>query len=137
MNARLRNEKLREFEFKQRLMTEGKVHFCELEQGSFVVDDVDKIPIESLMNYVESSKQHEDLMTKTSNEAREPCVFKTDNLCMIAGLVDNGKSFEVVTRMKEDETKLSHKGKMETHTQLLNAITGGQLHKHVGAERAG
>jgi len=112
----LRNEKLKEFEFKQRLMTEEKVHFCESEQGSFVVDDVDKILFESLMNYVESSKQNEDLMTKTSNEDREPCIFKTDNLCMIAGLADNGKSFEVVTRMKEDETKLSHKGKMETHT---------------------
>jgi hypothetical protein len=53
------------------------------------------------MNYVESSKQHKNLMIEASNEARESCVFKIHNLCMIAGLVDNGKSFEAVIGIKK------------------------------------
>jgi hypothetical protein len=55
-------------------------------------------------------------------------------LCIIAGLVYNGQSFEVVIDMKEDEITLSHKGKMETHTHLCNSITGGQLQESIGAE---
>jgi len=37
--------------------------------------------------------------------------------------------------MKEDETTLSHKGKMDTHTKLCNEVIGGQLQESVGAER--
>jgi hypothetical protein len=121
LSAQLRNEKLREVEFKKRLKTEREVHFCEPEQGSILGEgdgeDVEERHVESLMDCVESSEQHEDLMmSEASNETIGSYVFQTDNLCMIAGLVDNGQSFEVVTEMKEDETTLSHKGKMETHT---------------------
>ena len=36
--------------------------------------------------------------------------------------------------MKEDDTTFYHKGKMDTHTELCNEITRGQLQEHVGAE---
>jgi hypothetical protein len=52
----------------------------------------------SLMNYLESSDQHKDVLVEKSKEAREPYVFKTDNLCMIAG---DGKSSIIVMKMKE------------------------------------
>ena len=71
-------------------------------------------------------------MTKTSIKAREPCIFKIDNLCMIAGLTNERQPFEVVTKMKEDQTILSHKGnQMEIHTQLNNAVFEEQLQQPV------
>jgi hypothetical protein len=70
-------EKLRGAEFKLRPLTEGKVHYCEPEQGDILgEDDVEMRPIESLtdclgrderlagslMNSFESSDQHVDVL---------------------------------------------------------------------------
>jgi hypothetical protein len=47
--------------------------------------NVDERSDKSLMDYVESSKQHEDVLKEESTEVREPYVFELDILCMIAG----------------------------------------------------
>ena len=73
LNDRLEEEKkLSRDEFKQELMVKGVVHLCEQEQRSFFRegygDDVDKGTVESLLDYVGSSNQYEDLMSEASNE---------------------------------------------------------------------
>jgi hypothetical protein len=55
------------------------------------------------MNYLESSYQHEDMLTEGSKEAREPNIFKTDILCVVAGFAGDGKSSEVVMKKKEEK----------------------------------
>jgi hypothetical protein len=85
----MKEEKLRAAEFRQRIMTEEEVHFCELEQGSFLGEDddgdVDERPVESLMNCQESSKQHVEMMSEASNETMGSYIFKTNDLCVFTG----------------------------------------------------
>ena len=40
-------------------------------------------------------------MTEASNETVRTCDFKTNNLCMVAGLEENRQSFKAVKNMKE------------------------------------
>jgi len=40
-------------------------------------------------------------MTKASNETTMTCDFKTNNLCMVAGLKENRQSFKTSKNMKE------------------------------------
>lgn len=47
------------------------------------------------------SKQPEDLMTEASNETERSCIFKINDLCMIAGLEEDRNSFKDVKNMKE------------------------------------
>jgi hypothetical protein len=54
------------------------------------------------MSSLESSYQHMDMLTEESNEAKRPNVFKTDNLCVFAGLASN-ESLEVVNIKKEEK----------------------------------
>jgi hypothetical protein len=89
LNASLKEEKLREVEFRQRTMMEEGVHFCEPEQGSFLGEDddgdVEGRPVESLMNCQESSEHHVGMMSEASNETMESYVFKTNDLCVFTG----------------------------------------------------
>jgi hypothetical protein len=70
-------------------MTKEEVHICEPEQGSFLGEDddgdVDGRPVESLMDYQESSYQHERMMSEASNETIGSYVFKTNYWCVFAG----------------------------------------------------
>ena len=82
LNVWVKNEdKLKEAEY------EVEVHYCEPEQESILreeEDDTDERSNESLMNYWESSNQHEEMMPKALEEAIESYVFKTNGLCVIA-----------------------------------------------------
>jgi Lon protease-like protein len=52
-------------------------------------EDIDERLTTSLMDCVESSDQHKHVLIEISNEAREPYVFKSDNLCMVASFADD------------------------------------------------
>jgi hypothetical protein len=69
--------------------TEYKMNVClyEPEQEVFFNEDVEERPIESLIC------QHEDMLMGKSDGAREPYIFKTDNLCVVAG---DGKSSKFI-----------------------------------------
>ena len=58
--------------------------------------------MENLLNHMKDLEQQEDLMAEASSETARYCVFKTDNLCMIVGIVGDRKTFEDVLRMDED-----------------------------------
>ena len=81
-----------------------QVCICEPEQGSFLDEDEDRDAeekiIEGLTNYWTSSDQHEDLLMKESNGARESYDFKTDHLCVVGG---NEQLSNAVMKMEEDE----------------------------------
>jgi hypothetical protein len=80
---------------------------CELEQGSILGEgdgeDVDERSDKSLMDYVESSKQHEDVLKEESTEVREPYVFELDILCMIAGYAGARQPFTASIMMGRNE----------------------------------
>jgi hypothetical protein len=83
----LKKEKFRGAEFRKMSVAEEGVHFCEPEQGDILGEDdmgEDRIAT-SLMDYVESSNQHEDVLTEEPIEDREAYVFKYDDLCMTVG----------------------------------------------------
>jgi hypothetical protein len=116
MNAWIQKEKLRGVEFKQSSLTEEEVHYCEPEQGDILgEDDVERRPIESLtdslgieyerlarslMNSLESSYYHVDVLVKEENKSSKPYVFVTNNLCVIAGLAGD-EPYEVVMKKEE------------------------------------
>jgi hypothetical protein len=147
LSAFLKKEKLRGADFRHRSLEEEGVHLCEPEQGYILGDDDmgDERLTTSLMDYVEISDQHEDVMREEPIEAREPYVFKYDYLCMNGGCErEDGRLFGIVTKtakdghmlseiiieehnqnyvMKEDEILPSHKGrKREDYTKLANQI---------------
>jgi ribosomal protein L29 len=159
MNDWMQKEKLRGAEFKQRPLTEEEVHYCEPKQGDIhgEEDEEEERLTTILMNYLERSYQHEDVLIEASDEAIEPYAFETDNLCIVAGYKNDGvgKSFRIVMRiekderillggrkeehnpnyvMKKDETRLSHKeNQRRIHTQLANEIVEGQFPKSIVA----
>ena len=95
------------------------IHYCELEQGSiFGEEDEDTYEIfdESVVNYLESSYQHEDMMPDASEEAIESYVFKTDGLCVIVGYKNDEDGKPSIAIMKEDKC-LSHEGIEEAQNQ--------------------
>ena len=129
-----------------------RIHYCELEQGSiFGEEDEDTYERsnESVMNYLESLDQHEDMMPKASEEAIESYVFKTDGLFVIAcykndedGLPSitirkevKGFSYEGIEEennwnpiIKEEEATISNIDNQSVdYTQLEIAIVGEQL----------
>lgn len=73
-------EKLREVEL------EMEVSICEAEHGEVLVKDEDWRYVEDLMNYCENSRQQGDMMVEASSDTTKSYVFKTDSLCMIAGI---------------------------------------------------
>jgi hypothetical protein len=97
MNAWVEKEKLRGVEFRLRPLTEGKVHYCEPEQGDILgEDDVERRHVESLtdclesederlagslMNSLESSDQQVDMLT--GNQRRlESLIFLNMTFCV-------------------------------------------------------
>jgi len=78
-------------------------HFCEPKEESLVGADAKKRSIENLSNYLENSKPHEKLMSKTSNEVSKPYAFKNSNVCMISchKREEDGKPSIVVTEGEE------------------------------------
>ena len=52
-------------------------------------------------NHINDSEQPQDLMVEASNETLRSCVFKTNNLCMAAGLEEYGQSFKALKNMEE------------------------------------
>ena len=56
------------------------------------------------MNYQNSSKKNKDLIIEASNE--EPCILKTDVLCMFSGSTSNGQQFDNVLIHVDEEVRL-------------------------------
>lgn len=99
-------EKLKEVEL------EMEESICELEQGEILGESEGYIEAkewgssEDLMDYWDSSKQHEkmliedeDLKTETLSETKRSDDFKFDNLCMFAG---EGRLDDIVMKKEED-----------------------------------
>jgi len=80
---------------------------CEPKQGSILGEGdgeyVDDISDKSLTDYVESSKQHEDVLKEESTEVRDPYVFELDILCMIAGYAGARQPFTATIMMGRNE----------------------------------
>ena len=51
------------------------------------IRDVEEEFLNNLVNYQNSSEEHEKLIIEASNE--EPCIFETDMLCMFSGLTSD------------------------------------------------
>jgi len=92
---------------------------CELEQGEILGESEDYTKdkewrsSEDLMGYWDSSKQHEemltkdeDLKTKTSSETKRSDGFKSDNLCMFAGETCEGQFTDIVIKEEEDKKNI-------------------------------
>ena len=110
-------EKLKEVEL------EMEESICEPEQGEIMgesedyTEDKEWRTSEDLMDYWDSSKQHEemltedevltedeDLRTETSSEVKGLHGFKSENLCMFAGeTCKEGKFVDIVIKEKEDK----------------------------------
>ena len=56
------------------------------------------------LNYQNSSKKNKDMIFEASNE--EPCILKTDVLCMFSGSTSNGQQFDNVLIHVDEEVRL-------------------------------
>ena len=126
------------------------IHYCEHEQGSILgeeEEDTQERYDESIINYWESLDKHEE--TKSSEEAIESDVFKTNGLCVIASYKNDkdghpyttvinkvkGLSPEDIKKTqnqnfvkKENAETLSNiDNQSEDYTQLVNAIVWEEL----------
>jgi hypothetical protein len=81
----LMKENILGVEFRDRSLVEEEVHLCEEEQGLFLdkEDEEEERLTVSVMNYLESSYQHDDVLKEEPNEASRTYIFKYDNFCMI------------------------------------------------------
>jgi len=89
----LKKQKLIGVEFKDKPLAKEEVHFFEQEKGDILgEDDGEKHETltASLMNYLDSSYQHINVMTKGLREAEKPNVFKTDNFVFFTGFAGVG-----------------------------------------------
>lgn len=95
----METEKLERVELQQKEnVGEGvEVLVCETKQGPLLFESDQET---EELNHMNDSKQSEDLMTEASNETVRSCVFKTDNLCMVAGLEEDTQSFKVVKNIE-------------------------------------
>ena len=93
MSVQLRCEELREAELKM------EVFICGLEQGEFMGEEINE---KDLMNYWNSSKELEDMLTREADEVMKFFIFKSHSLCMFAGCANyGGQSDETIIEMKE------------------------------------
>ena len=128
MNAQWKEVVLIENEY------QDEVLMCKLEYDSLLDDsneDIEERTIEYFLNFVESSEQQEGLMIETLREAKRSTDFKSDNLCMFAGIKHDGGQFPDIFIqekekkhnfnfvLKKDETIRSH---MEAHTRLKEEV---------------
>ena len=109
----MKKEKFGGAEFRKMSVAEEGVHFCEPEKGDILGEDdmaEDRITT-CLMDYVESSNQHEDVLTEEPIEDREPYVFKYDDLCMTVGCETEEvrQSFGTITKTSKDGDMLSER----------------------------
>ena len=113
MSVQLRCEEIREAEL------EMEVSICGPKQGEILGEEVNE---KDLMNYWNSSKQFEDMLTREADEAMKPYIFKSHSLCMFVGCAeDGGQSGETVTKMNET-LKVKYEGEClseEESTDLL------------------
>jgi hypothetical protein len=88
LNAWLKEDKIRVAKFGHKPMTDEEVHYFEPKQGLFLEEDdsedVEERPVETLIDCFMSEDQHKDVMIEISNKARDPYIFKSVNLCMVA-----------------------------------------------------
>lgn len=83
LNDQLKEELLRIHEYALEVLV------CELEHGPLLFKsnkETKERSTKDLLNHMKDSEQQEDLMAEASNETARSYVFKTDNLCMIAGI---------------------------------------------------
>ena len=77
---------------------------CELKQDPIFDEsdeDTGKRSIEDILNHMKDLQQQEELQTEVSSETIRSYDFKSDNLCMIAGLTGDRQSSKTVLKMKE------------------------------------
>jgi hypothetical protein len=120
LKAQIREEELREVEYRESLETGPTVHFCEPEKGVMFGEE-DEVQSIDLMKSLEISFQHKEKMLEASKETEESHVFKTNDLCMFAGLTGHGdrKPLEVV--LKEE---LPHEGIRERQIHKFFHVRG-------------
>jgi hypothetical protein len=110
---------------------------CEPENGSVLGEDedkyVDEIPDESLMNYLESSYQHETMMSEASNEAIGSYVFNTDDFCMVAGHKSDEDGQPSTVFIKEVRGFPYEGNQSKDYTHLVNEFVEAELQEYVGA----
>ena len=100
LDAKLKTEKLKRVELQQKGDSEEdvEVSICEPELGPLHFES-DEEPEQ--LDHMNDSKYPEDLMSKASSETKRSCIFKINDLCMIASLEENRQSFKAVKNMKE------------------------------------
>ena len=64
-----------------------EVSICKLERGEILGDD--ERSAEDLMNYWDSSRQHENMLTEEAGEATKAYIFKSDKLCVSTRLIED------------------------------------------------
>lgn len=112
LSSWLKKEEFNRTRFGQRLLEEEEVYICEPEQRVILGKEEDENDnektTESFMEFWKSSDQHVKMMSKASNKARTPRVYKTDNLCMVVSCINNGRGqlLEVVMKTNEDKGML-------------------------------
>ena len=127
IDARQRIEKLETVELQQKEDAEEdvEVSICYPESGPLLFESDEEL---EELNHMNDSKQLEDLMTEASNKTVRSCDFKTNDLCVIAGLEEDRQCFEVVKDVKEylpeDESFEAEAGKESVHYsgQMLEDI---------------
>jgi hypothetical protein len=79
-------ERLREAEYKKSLEVGQVVHFCEPEQGTILGEDEYGDEERPDVSPMENSDHHKERMLEASKENQESHIFKTNELCMYAGI---------------------------------------------------
>ena len=66
--------------------------------------DVEEEFLNNLVNYQNSSEEHEELIIEALNE--DPCIFETDMLCMFSGLTSDEQQLDNVLMHVDEEVRL-------------------------------
>jgi len=86
----------------------------DIKQPSEGLEEIEEETIEGFLNYVKDLKQQGDMMTEPSSETTKSYVFKTDSLCMMAGIAGEKQPFEDIFKVDED---LEVKGDKENFSE--------------------
>jgi hypothetical protein len=129
-NFWLKTEKrLREYEYRNSLEVGQAVHICEPKHGAMLGED--EVQNEYLMRCLENSFQQNKMILKASTETKESHVFKTNELCVIAGYAsDEDKQPLEVSRKKEEDEGFHHKG-IEEDMKIGNQEDSGSFQQAI------
>lgn len=127
IDAKQRIEELERIELQQK--EDVEVLICYPESGPLHFESDEEI---EEFNHMNDSKQLEDLMIEASNKTGRTCDFKTNDLCMIAGLEEDKQSFKTVKEVEEylpknksfeaEYDKEAWKESVQYHEQVMEDI---------------